>query len=165
MNYFEQELRRVAKACKEIKDPTFAGRACYADLGGDNRVKLEFVICGTYERYEALKAIVLNRTDGEVDSLLFRFKDTWGNKSHPSFSEGVTPRIWTCDGKNEWYAYYPTDADMKKLATEIGAYLAVFTDRSLVPERDSVIKTIRSAKGNPAPRKIDSERKKKEPEI
>jgi hypothetical protein len=165
MNYFEQELRRITKVCNGITNPTFAGRACYADLGGDNRVKLEFVICGTHEKYEALKATILNRTEGEVDSLLFRFKDTWGNKNHPSFSKGVKPHIWNCDGKNEWYAYRPTDADMKQLAAEVGAYLAVFADRSLVPEKESVMKAIRSAKGSPAPRKGDNGRKKTEPEL
>jgi hypothetical protein len=134
MNYFEQELRRVAKACDGITNPTFAGRACYGELGGDNRAKLQFVAMGTHEKYEALKATILNRSDGEVDSLLFRFGDVWGNKTVGGLYN-APPRIWTYQSESEWYSYYPTDADIKQLAEEVGAYLAVFTDRSIAPEK------------------------------
>ncbi|MCL2078752.1 MAG: hypothetical protein FWH17_02790 [Oscillospiraceae bacterium] len=169
MNYFEQELRRLTQACDGVINPTFAGRACYGDLGGDNRIKLEFVTQGTHERYEAVKATVLNRVDGEVDSLFFRFGDVWGKK-HPHGSAHGTAHIWTYQGKSEWYAYYPTDADMKKLGAEVGAYLAVFTDRALIPEqargqtgaKESVIKTIRESKQNQTPRKNSQARKKSE---
>jgi len=164
MNFFEQELRRVAGACQGIINPTFAGRSCYGDLGGDNRVKLEFVTQGTYERYEALKATVLNRTEGVVDTVLLRFDDVWGKKQTPNFPKGIIPRIWINDGKVEWYAYRPTDADMKKLATELGAYLDVFIDRSRIPEKaqgkESVIKSIRDSKKTPTPRKEAPARKK-----
>jgi len=172
MNFFEQELRRIAGACGGVINPTFAGRACYADLGGDNRAKIQFVELGTHAKFEALKATVLNRSDGEVDSLLFRFRDTWGSKPIPNslnFRNGVIPYIWTYQGDSEWYAYRPTDADIKKLATEVGAYLGVFAGRSLAPERarrqDSVIKTIREAKQNPAPQKDSRVRTKSGPDL
>ena len=153
MNYFEQELRRIAKACDGLHNPTFAGRACYGDLGGDNRVKLQFVTQGTHEQYEALKATIIKRTEGDIDSLLFRFRDTWGKKYNHGYNDGI-PYIWTYQGKSEWYGYYPTDADIKQLAAEVGAYLTVFADRSLIPEksrgqtgeRESVVEKIRSAK-------------------
>ena len=168
MNFFEQELRRIVGACDGISNPTFVGRACFADLGGDNRVKLQFVTLGTHEQYEALKATVLNRSDGEVDSLLFRFSDTWGKKFDHGYKDGI-PHIWTYNGKTEWYAYRPSDADIKKLAAEAGAYLAVFTDRFRVPEKareqDSVIKTIREAKKNPAPRRDTQARNKSGPDL
>jgi hypothetical protein len=174
MNYFEQELRRVAKACNGIINPTFAGRVCYGDLGGDNCVKLQFVTLGHADHYAALKATILNRADGEIDALLFRFEDTWGKKqvSNPNFREGIIPYIWTSDRKSEWYVYNPTDADIKQLAAEVGAYLGVFTDRSRIPEqargqgeKESVIKTIREAKQNPAPRKEAPARKKQGQEL
>jgi hypothetical protein len=153
MNYFEHELRRIAKACDGLINPTFAGRACYGDLGGDNRVKLQFVTQGTHEQYEALKVTIIKRTEGDIDSLLFRFRDTWGKKYNHGYQDGI-PYIWTYQGKSEWYCYYPTDADIKQLAAEVGTYLAVFTDRSLIPEkargetseRESVVERIRGAK-------------------
>jgi len=171
MNYFEQELRRVAGACGGVINSTFAGRACYGDLGGDNRVKLEFVTRGHADRYAALKATILNRTEGEVDSLLLLFEDTWGKRpvSNTNFREGIIPYIWTGDRKNEWYVYRPNDADIKQLAAELGAYLEVFIDRSIIPEKargkESVIKTIRDAKQNPPPRKEASARMKSGPEL
>jgi hypothetical protein len=162
MNFFEKELRRIAKACNEIINPKFAGRVCYGELGGDNRVKLQFVTHGTMDRYEAVKVTILNRTDGEVDSLLLRFSDTWGKKqvSNPNFSSGIIPYIWTDRGDSDWYVYHPTDADIKKLAAELNTYLGVFADRSLAPEKtkeqtsskESVIKQIRAAKGTAADR-------------
>lgn len=167
MNYFEQELRRLAKACGEIQNPTFAGRACYGDLGGDNRVKLQFVTQGTHEQYEAVEATVLNRLDGKVDSLLFRFKDVWGKKQDYDRCWGV-PHIWTYNNKTEWYGYRPTDADFKQLAAGVGAYLGVFISHDRAPEKtqqESVVEKIRSAKQTPAAPKAKSGRKKTEPEL
>jgi len=173
MNYFEQELRRVAKACEGLSNPTFAGRACYADLGGDNRVKLQFVTLGTMDKYEALEATILNRIDGEVDRLLFRFSDAWGKRQTPNFSNGIFPHIWKYKDKFEWHSYKPTDADIKQLATEVNAYIGVFTDRSLSPEKsrskagekDSVVKEIRDAKKSSGTRKTSQARKNTEPDL
>ena len=163
MNIFEQELRRLAKACAEIINPVFTGRACYGDLGGDNRVKLQFVTSGWANHYTALKATVLNRSEGDVDNILFRFEDVWGKKqvSNPNFRNGIIPYIWTDDQESDWYVYTPTDADMRKLAGELGAYLNVFTVRAPAHEqsktqadgKESVVKKLREAKRNPAPRK------------
>ena len=175
MNYFEQELRRLARLCKELQNPTFVGRVCYGDLGGENRARLEFVTQGHADHYTALRATILNRAEGSVDLLLFRFTDTWGKKkvNNPNFREGIVPYIWTSSGNSEWYVYRPTDLDMKQLAAEVGMYLAVFADRSLIPEKtqgqtgekESVIKTIRDAKQKPSPRKEASSRKKTGPEL
>lgn len=54
INFFEQELRKLADVCGGLSNPVFAGRACYGDLGGDNRVKLQFVTTGYADHYEAL---------------------------------------------------------------------------------------------------------------
>jgi len=171
MNVFEQELRRVAVS-GGISNPVFAGRACYGDLGGDNRVKLQFVTQGTADRYEALKATILNREDGVVDSLLFRFADTWGKKFDHGYKDG-TPYIWTYQGKSEWYAYTPTDADIKKLAGEVGGYLDVFTvhplarEQAKVPhgERESVVKKLRDAEQGRVPHNPAAAKKDNEPEL
>lgn len=169
MNIFEQELRRLAASCREIKNPVIAGRALYGDLGGDNRVKLQFVTMRTYESYEALQATVLNRNDGKVDSLRFHFDDVWGKKFDLDRNRGV-PHIWTYNGKSEWYAYQPTNADFQQLGRAVGAYLDVFTDRSALRQNEqekdsgSVVKKIREAKQNPAPKKAAS-RNKTEPEL
>lgn len=175
MNFFEQELGRLVKEGGVITDPVFAGRVCYGDLGGDNRAKLQFVTTGYADHYEALKVTVLNRSDGEVDSLLLRFSDIWGKKqvSNPSFSDGLVPYIWTNNGKSEWYTYRPTDADIRQLAAQVSAYLGVFTERSIAPEKaqgvtgekTSVMQTLRSARQNPRPVKETAGHKKSGPEL
>ena len=174
MNIFEQELRRLAKACAGITNPVFAGRACYGDLGAENRVKLQFVTLGHADHYEALKATILNRAEGEVDTLLFRFSDVWGAKqvSNPNFREGVIPHIWKGSRDHDWYAYRPTDADIRRLAAEVGGYVAVFTVRAPIreqhrerpDEKESVVEKLREAKQNPAPRKA-APKKERGPEL
>jgi len=172
MNFFEQELRRIADACRGVINPTFAGRACYGDLGGDNRVKLEFVTQGTHEQYEALEATILNRSEGEVDSLLFRFCDVWGKKHDKGYNGGI-PHIWTNDRKSDWYAYRPNETDIKQLAAVVDSYVGVFADRSLIPEKskgkagekDSVIKEIRESKPKSTTRKTSNTRKKSEHDL
>lgn len=151
INFFEQELRRLTDQCTGVENPVFAGRACYLDLGGDNRAKLLFTTMGHADHYEALKVTVLNRMDGEVDALVFRFGDIWGSKpvSNPNFENGIKPYIWTYNGKSEWYVYRPTDADFRQLAAAISGYLGVFSDRSQQREKDSVTKKLREAAKTP----------------
>ncbi len=147
INFFEQELRRLTGQCTGVENPVFAGRACYLDLGGDNRAKLLFITMGHADHYEALKVTVLNRMDGEMDALVFRFGDIWGAKPvhNPNFPSGVKPHIWSDGGSHDWYVYRPTDADFRQLAAAVSGYLSVFSDRSQQREKDSVTKKLREA--------------------
>ena len=168
MNFFEQQLRRLAAACGEVQNPVFAGRACFGDLGAENRVKLQFITLGHADHYPAVKASILNRAEGEVDSLVFRFSDVWGKKMDSNYNGGV-PHIWTSSGKSEWYGYQPTNQDFKILAAELGGYLDVFTlrapvrDKEKPAEKESVVKKLRDAKQTgmskkpPAPKKHEPE--------
>ncbi len=173
MTIFEQELSRIAKAAG-ISKPVFAGRACYVDLGGNNRAKLQFVTLGYADHYEALKATILNRTEGDVDYVMIRFADVWGKKpvANPNFRDGVIPYIRKSGEKHDWYVYRPNDADIKQLAAEIGGYIDVFKDRSVAlektpartDEKESVVEKLRAAK-KPVPQKAAAAGKKREAEI
>jgi len=131
LNFFEQELRKLVDAGLDLDDVKFAGRACYGDLGGQNRAKLQFVTTGYADNYSTLAVDILNRTDGKVDSLMFRFADIWGKKSvdNPNFRDGVIPHIWTDGLKSEWYVYKPTPRDFEILADAVNNYLSVFVER------------------------------------
>ena len=136
MNFFEGELQKLFGDGKIISAPSFTGRACLGTLGRDLRVRAQFVTTGYADHYDALKLTVLNRTDGPVDTLLLRFRDIWGRKpvpGNPNFPSGVSPRIWTCDGKTEWYAWSPAPADRKQLIQQVRQYLEPFRERT--PER------------------------------
>ena len=131
LNFFEQELRKLVDAGLELDNVKFAGRACYGDLGGQNRAKLQFITTGISDNYTTLAVDILNRTDGKVDSLWFRFEDIWGQKqvSNPNFKKGVIPHIWTRGLESEWYVYKPNPADFEQLAVAVNTYLSVFTER------------------------------------
>ena len=82
------------------------GRACLGTLGGDLRVRAQFVTGIIANQYNALKIVVLNRTDGPVDTMVLNLKDLLGMKKvpgNPNFSHGVAPHIWDDSGKAQWF--------------------------------------------------------------
>ena len=130
MTFFEQELRKIVGDV--YPDATFVGRACYVRLSDMNRAKIQFTTCGTADHYEALQMTILNRSDGQVDTLRLRFKDVLGTKqvNNPNFRNGVSPHAWTYNGKTEWYAYHPNSRDYQMLTDAVSDYLDVFQEQS-----------------------------------
>lgn len=128
-NFFEQELRKLFGDGTIIESPHFVGRACLGTLGGDLRVRAQFITGMIANQYDALKIVVLNRTDGPVDTMVVKLKDLWGIRTvpgNPNFPNGVSPHFWDDRGKVEWYAFRPTDADYQALRRAAGNYLDVF---------------------------------------
>lgn len=157
-NFFEQELRRLFGDGEIIQDPKFVGRACLGDLGGELRVRAEFITTGYADHYEALRLLVLKRTEGEIDRLVLRMKDVMGVKQvpgNPNFPEGVSPYIWDDCGKAEWYAFRPTAADYQALQRAAGNYLDVFRERVQERERPA---PVRKSSGRSASKKGREER-------
>lgn len=140
MNFFEQELQKIVSRDSRISNSKYVGGACYGELGDDLRVKLQFVTLGTSQRYEGIKATILNRRDGPVDQAVFRFADVLGIKQVPNqnFPRGLVPYAWTYDGKTDWYVYHPNQADYKQLGAGIDEYCGVFQSHELAaPEQDN----------------------------
>ena len=129
MTFFEQELQKIVGDV--YPDATFVGRACYVRLNDMNRAKIQFVTCGIAERYDALQITILNRIDGQVDTLRLRFRDVLGMKSvrNPNFPNGISPHAWTYNGKTEWYGYQPDRRDYQKLTDAVSDYLEVFQEQ------------------------------------
>ncbi len=63
MNFLEQELRKFFSKDHAFDDVKFIGKACYGTLGEKTRMKLEFVTLGTYQKYEGIKATVIDKND------------------------------------------------------------------------------------------------------
>lgn len=137
MNYFEQELRRLFGNDTAISDKRFVGRAFFGRLTDNLRVRVDFVTMGTADHYEALKATIINRNDGQVDALTLRFSDLLGRKavSNPNFREGISPYIWKYGDKIEWYVYTPTKADYNQISEAINDYLDVYREPRLEQEQ------------------------------
>lgn len=130
MNYFEQELRRLFGNDTAISDKRFVGRAFFGKLTGNLRVRIEFVTLGIADHYEAIKATIINRNDGPVDSITLRFSDLLGKKavSNPNFKNGVTPYIWRYGEEISWYVYKPTKLDYDQISEAINGYLDVYRE-------------------------------------
>lgn len=130
MDFFEQELRKLFENSAMLDDIRFTGRACIGRLTDTTNAKLRFVTLGHADRYEAIEAEVLNRNEGKIDSVLFRFSDILGKKpvSNPNFSEGLIPHIWACYGKHEWYVYEPAPSDYVQIGEAIEEYLGIFQE-------------------------------------
>jgi hypothetical protein len=124
MTFFETELRKVVGAvCRNAK---YIGRAAYVDLNGDVCAKFEFVTCGHADQYEALKATVLSRRSGVVDSETVRFRDVFRNQQ--SYA-------WTYQGQTEWYGPKPSKADYDALIRAVSDYLSLFEQHLSEPEQ------------------------------
>ena len=136
-NFFEQELRKLFEDGKVIHDPVFVGRACVGGLDAGRQVRAEFVTMGHADHYESLRLTLLDNDLGVVDKLTLRLKDVWGKKAipnNPYLKSGVDPHIWVNDGKVDWYAYHPTQADYQQLRQAAGSYLDTFRGQTKAQE-------------------------------
>ena len=98
-------------------------------LDAGRQVRAEFVTMGHADHYESLRLTLLDNDLGVVDKLTLRLKDVWGKKAipnNPYLKSGVDPHIWVNDGKVDWYAYHPTQADYQQLRQAAGSYLDTF---------------------------------------
>ena len=130
-NFFEQELRKLFANSEALDDTRFTGRVCMARLTDTTNVKLEFVTLGIADHYEGVKATVLNRNEGQIDSTVFRFADIIGKKAtqgNPNFRDGVYPHVWKYNGKYAWYAYKPTPGDIEQISNTVDSYLEMFQE-------------------------------------
>ena len=117
LTFFEQELRKIVGP--RYPEATYVGRACYVRLDEMKRAKIQFTTCGIADHYEALQLSILNRNDGEVDTLRLRFADIWGKGQY----------VWTDRGSTEWYARHPSGSDYRQLTEAVGNYLDIFQDQ------------------------------------
>ena len=130
MTFLEQELRKIVNPV--YPDAVYVGRACYIKVGDQNRAKIAFVTTGISNQYSALRMTMLNRREGEIDSLLLRFTDLLGKKmtSNPNFRNGIDPHIWEHDGKMCWYGYQPSKQDYSILSDSVSQYIEVFMEQN-----------------------------------
>ena len=119
MTFYERELRKIIGG--KYPDATYVGRACYVRLSDTNRAKIQFVTGIVADQYNAIRVTILNCSEGQVDVLLLRFSDLFGIKhtSNPNFRNGINPHIWDCDGRVDWYVYYPNQHDYEVLSDAV----------------------------------------------
>lgn len=129
-DFFEQEFKKLFADDTDFMDKRFIGNACYGRLDNNIRIKIRFTTCGVTDHYEALKVTLLNRNEGEIDNMTLHFRDLWGIKKtgNPNFREGISPHIWRCREKTEWYVYQPNKDNYQKLTDAVRMYVETFQE-------------------------------------
>lgn len=117
MNFFENELKKICGSCDTLSDKRYVGRACLGRIDENITAKIEFVTLGVADQYTALRASVINRNEGKIDSVTIRLKEVMA---------APNPHIWDDYGKIEWYGNKPTAADYKNLSGSVENYLEAF---------------------------------------
>lgn len=132
MNLYEQELRRFFADSEVISDQKYCGKTMLGKIGDELRVKLQFISTHVADHYDAIRAQVINRTDGQVDCQTFRFNDILGdNPFYPSNPMAKDIHIWEYNGKPEWYGYCPSPAAAEKIADTINGYISMYQDEGM----------------------------------
>ena len=102
MNDFEKLLHGVLDRTDTFLDASYTGRACYARLSNDLRIKAEFIYTSVKDHYNALKLTAISSRNGILDTLVLPFSDYCAPS--PRFSAGDTyPHIWTDRYRTDWY--------------------------------------------------------------
>ena len=134
MTFYEQELRKIVG--ERYPDATYVGRACYVRLSDMNRAKIQFVTGIVSNQYNALQMTILNRSEGQVDTLRLRFSDLLGTKvtSNPmaSVMSTVLSRLNAfLDSELEQVLCFDSAIDAEKFASEKSAIFLI------LPEEDT----------------------------
>lgn len=129
MTIFEKELRNMFGSSEQFKERAYSGKSMVAKLDDDLRVKMSFVTLGVSGEYPALRVKVINRTEGEIDSELFRFSDIIGTQ-RTAYNNKVEPHIWHVDGKDEWYLPISQN-ERDRIANTVLDYVSMYQDEGL----------------------------------
>ena len=125
MNKMERELRRMFGESDIIYKAMYSGKTMIGMIDNDVRIKIEFANTKVSGKYDALKATVINRTDGMVDTTMFKFRDMIGLKN------GHEPHIWDDGTKADWFIISPTANDYDKISDILHDYMAMFANENL----------------------------------
>ena len=103
MNLYEREMRMMFADNDIIKNPLIVGRTLTGTLDEDLRIKLKFIASEVQGKYDTIRAVIINRTGGEVDSQNFLFADIIGmqqrNNGLPPIVPHITPEKCLICGK------------------------------------------------------------------
>ncbi len=128
MTFFERELRRMFEDTDIIQEPKISGKTLLGKLDDDLRIKLSFVTTGVAKHYDAIKLSIINRTDGLVDSEVFKFGDIIGEQRLNDGSK-INPYIWDYDGTLDWYQAISI-SDKAQIADTILDYAEMYQGES-----------------------------------
>ena len=127
MNFFEHEMRKLFGNSPVIQEAKYCGKTLIGKVDDELRVKLQFITTGYADHYDTIRMKIINRTEGEVDSLNFRFTDIIGAPNSGSRSV----YIWDDRGIADWYGYHPTAIDYDRISETINDYISMYQDEGM----------------------------------
>lgn len=127
MNLYERELRMMFGDTDFIKNPLIVGRTLTGMIDDDLIIKLMFIASEVQGNYDTIRAVVINRTGGEVDSQNFLFADIIGMQKRANGLEPVVPHMWdNGNPKGSWYGTTPTIAEKAQISDTVIKYVEMF---------------------------------------
>lgn len=132
MNDFERLLRGLLDRTDTFLDASYIGRACYARLSNDIRVKAEFIYTSVNGHYNALKLTAISSKNGVLDTLTLPFSDYCAPNPHLSVGD-TRPHIWTDRGKTDWYCA-PKPGELDSMATAVDDFVYQYENEPTLRE-------------------------------
>lgn len=124
MNDFERLLHGVLDGTNNFWDARYIGRACYAPITEDLRIKAEFQSTLAAAQYNALKLTAISNKNGVIDTLTLHFSDYFLEATRLQAFD-TKKYIWTDCGRTEWYVK-PKPHELEALAQAADDYAAQF---------------------------------------
>ena len=124
MTDFERLLREVLDGTNNFWDARYIGRACYAPITEDLRIKAEFQSTLAAAQYNALKLTAISNKNGVIDTLTLHFSDYF-SEANKLKAFDTRKYIWTDCGKTEWYVK-PKAQELEALAQAADDYATQF---------------------------------------
>ncbi len=126
MTVFEREMRKIFGESENLSaDALFSNKVMIMPISENLRAKVEFITTQVSDHYNALKLSIINRTEGVIDTQVFKFKDIIGMKN------GQEPHIWDDRGRVGWYMFNPSLADRESVQEEIEAYIGMYSNQEM----------------------------------
>ena len=122
MTQMEKELQQMFCNDEIMQNVKIVGNTCYGRLTDQIRVKINFNTGMVADNYDCLKVTLLNRNEGVIDNIVFKFGEIWGKKND------IIPHLWRDGSEVDWYIYHPTKQDYKELVDAVRTYLCVFRE-------------------------------------
>ena len=124
MNDFEKLLHGILDTTNGFWNARYIGRACYAPVTEDLRIKAELHCTLVSEHYNALKLTTISNKNGVIDSLTLHFSDYLSVDPRIRISN-TRPYIWTKNGTTEWFGT-PKPQELFALAQAADEYAVQF---------------------------------------
>ena len=124
MNDFEKLLHGILNTSNSFWNARYIGRACYAPVTEDLRIKAEFYSTLVSQHYNSLKLTAISNKNGIIDSLTLYFSDYFPENTKLKALD-TKKYIWGDCNKFDWREK-PTPQEIFNLAQAADEYAIQF---------------------------------------